>query len=123
MTSCPATCPCDFPAAQTIKLKVAPTGPDGGSGGVGGTAGGATGGTTGGGQSKLLVASGEFEPSEVQDLAELVPQLLDFRAKAKVPLRFFIRIEVGDGINRPSPEVAAELNKLLDGLKKGFDVV
>jgi hypothetical protein len=71
----------------------------------------------------VLVASGEFEPSEVQDLAELVPQLLDLRAKAKIPLRFFIRIEVGDGANRPSPEVAAELNKLLDGLKKGFDVV
>ena len=110
--------PCDLPAAQTVKLKVAPTGTDGRTGG-----GGGTGVTTGGGQPKVLVATGEFEPSEVQDLAEIIPQLLDFRAKAKVPLRFFIRIEVGDGTNRPSPEVAAELNRLLDGLKEGFDVV
>ena len=68
----------------------------------------------------MLVASAEFQPSEIQDLAEAVPQLLAFKAKANLPLRFHVRIEVGDGTQKPSAEVASELNQLLDGLKGGF---
>ena len=112
--------PCDLPGAQTVKIKVAPVITGGGSGGGSAGAGGSG---TGPGTGNLLVASGEFEPSEIQDLADLLPQLLDFKAKAKTPLRFHVRMEVGDGTERPSPETTAELNKLLDGLKEGFNVV
>jgi hypothetical protein len=110
--------PCDLPGAQTVKIKVAPAGPGGGTGG-----GGTGGGGAGGGQPKLLIASAQFEPSEIQDLADLIPQLLDFRAKAKIPIRFHVRLEVGDGTQKPSAEAAAELNKLIEGLKEGFSVV
>ena len=109
--------PCDLPAAQTVKIKVAPTGTEGGTGGD-------TGGRTGGGaEPRLLIASAQFEPSEIQDLADLIPQLLDFRAKAKVPLRFHVRLEVGDGKQKPTAEAAADLNKLLAGLKEGFKIL
>ena len=107
--------PCDLPGAQTVKIKVAPAGTGGETGGGGGE--------TGGDQPQLLIASAPFEPSEIQDLADLIPQLLDFKAKAKVPLRFHVRLEVGDGTQKPSAEAAAELNKLIEGLKEGFRVV
>ena len=109
--------PCDLPGAQTVKIKVAPAGTGGETGGGGG------GGETGGCQAQLLIASAPFEPSEIQDLADLIPQLLDFKAKAKVPLRFHVRLEVGDGTQKPSEEVIAEVNKLIEGLKEGFRVV
>jgi len=100
-----ASWPCDLPAAQSVKISAAgsvpppppPPPPLG-----------------------VLVASAEFEPSEIQNLAELVPQLLDFKAKANVSLRFHVRIEVGDSTRKPSPTAAAELNKLLDGIKDGL---
>jgi hypothetical protein len=109
--------PCDLPGAQTVKIKVAPAGPGGGTDGSGTGGGG-----TGGGQSKLLIASAQFEPSEIQDLADMIPQLLDFRAKAKIPIRFHVRLELGDGMQKPSAEAAAELNKLIEELKEGFSV-
>ncbi len=107
--------PCDLAGAQTVTIKLATSGTGGG-----GTGGGGTGGSTGGTQPTMLVASAEFEPSEIQDLADLVPQLLDFKAKAKLPLRFHVRLEVGDGTQKPSAAAAAELNKLIAGLKDGF---
>lgn len=69
-----------------------------------------------------VIASTQFEPSQIQGLAELIPQLLDFKAKAKVPLQFHIRLEVGDGKQRPTAETVAELNKLIAGLRGGFTV-
>ena len=109
--------PCDLPAAQTVKIKVAPAGTGGGTGG-----GDDGDDETGGRQPQLLVASAPFEPSEIQDLADLIPQLLEFKAKAKVPLRFHVRLEVGDGTERPAEEVIVEVNKLIEGLKEGFRV-
>lgn len=109
--------PCDLSGANTVKIKVAAAGAGSGTGG--GMGGGASGGF-GGTQPTLLVASADFEPSEIQDLADLVPQLLEFKAKAKLPLRFHVRLEVGDGSQRPSAAIANELNKLLDGMKDGF---
>ncbi len=67
-----------------------------------------------------LTAKADFEPAEIQDLADLVPKLLDFKAKMGVPLRFHVQLEIGDGVHRPSAETLAELNKLLEKLKDGF---
>ena len=108
--------PSDLPAAQTVKIKLATAGTGGGTGG------GGTGGGTGGTQPTMLVASAELEPSEIQDLADLVPQLLDFKAKAKLPMRFHVRLEVGDGTQKPSPTAAKELNDLLSEMKDDFRV-
>jgi hypothetical protein len=109
LTDDSAPWPCEFPAAQTIKIKPSSGAAGGGPGGGGGTA-------------NTLVATADFEPSEIQDLADLVPRLLEFKAKAKLDLRFRVRLEVGDGNQKPPAATAAELNKLLDGLKDEFKV-
>ena len=111
--------PCDLPAARTVKIKVALFATGGGTGG--GDTG--LGGTGGNAEHRFLIASAQFEPSQIQDLADLIPQLLDFRTKAKVPLRFHVRLEIGDGKQKPSAQAAAELNELIAGLKEDFKVV
>ena len=69
--------------------------------------------------SKCLVAHGELEPSEIQDLAELIPRLLGLKAKFSIPLQFRVQIELGDGKETPSEETVKEINKLLRELKDG----
>ena len=56
--------PCDLPAAQTVRLKVAPAGPRGGGGGTGG-------GITGGGvpPPTIRVAEADFEPGRFKTWA------------------------------------------------------
>jgi hypothetical protein len=104
--------PCDYPAAQSIKLKVA-SGPSGHPDVRG--IGPAT-------PSPCLVAHAELEPSEIQDLAEIIPNLLELKAKFTIPLRFRVQIELGDGKERPPEEAAKEINKLLKELKDGFEL-
>ena len=111
--------PCELPAAQTVKIKVATAGAGGGTGGGGtGGAGGGFGGGTGPiPGSKTLVAQGELEPVEVQDLGDIVPLLLEIKNKSGLPLVFRVQIEFGDGVQTPKPESVAEINALLEKLK------
>ena len=51
-----------------------------------------------------------------------MPRLLDIKAKTNVPVKFHVRVELGDGDDLPPQEVADEINELLDGLKDGFRV-
>ena len=104
--------PCDYPAAQSIKLKIA-SGPSGRPNVRG--IGPAT-------PSTCLVAHAELEPSQIQDLAEIIPNLLELKAKFTLPLTFRVQIELGDGKERPSEEAAQEINKLLKELKDGFEL-
>ena len=99
------TLPSDFSAAKSVRLKVAA----GGSGG-GGFGGGGEG---GGGPKKLLTASAYLEPSQVQDLGDKMDELLRIKAKSKVPIRFQIRVELGDGQTLPAKEVSAEVGQVL----------
>ena len=103
--------PCEYPAAQSIKLRVA-SAPSGRPVvvGIDRTM-----------PSECLVAHGELEPSEVQDLAELIPRLLELKAKFSIPLRFRVQIELGDGKETPSEEMVKEINNLLKELKDGFE--
>jgi hypothetical protein len=104
--------PCDYPAAQLVKLKVA-SAPAGrvGVGGIGLAA-----------SAKCLVAHAELEPSEIQDLADILPNLLELKAKFNTPLKFRVQIELGDGKEKPPEEAAREINKLLKALKDGFEL-
>jgi hypothetical protein len=72
--------------------------------------------------SKYLVAQTELEPSEVQDLGDLVPQILEIKAKANVALRFRVQIELGDGKEAPPDDVVKQINELLAGLKDAFQL-
>ena len=73
--------PCDLPAAQTVQQKVAPAGPGGGTGG-GDAGGGATG--SGTPPPTIRVAEADFKPSQIQDLGDLIPALLELKAKCMV---------------------------------------
>jgi hypothetical protein len=98
--------PCDFPSAQFVKLKLAsgkpPIGPAP--------------------ERKLLVAVAELEPSQIQDLAEIMPKLLEIKSKHGIPISFEITVKLGDGKAIPSAEVAQKVNKLLTGIKDGLEL-
>ena len=66
----------------------------------------------------MLSVSEEIEPSHIQDLAEQMPALLDIGAKVGIPIRFNLRIEVGDGKSVPQPEAITKLNEILSAIKK-----
>jgi hypothetical protein len=109
----PQAWPCDFPSAQFARFTVA--------------TGAAVAGTGGRGVSDIvlgtiLVASGELTPSQVQDLGDIVPKLLEIKTKAGTLVRFHIRIEVGDGEARPAEEVAREINALLQRISETLDL-
>ena len=109
--------PCGFPSAQTIRLKVAT-----GAGSIsGGTGFGQTFGGVGAG-SKSLVALKELKPSEIQDLGDIMPQLLEIKNKADVPLAFRVRVELGDGQTSPDDETVRAINQLLNDVSDGFEL-
>ncbi len=112
--------PCDMPAANTVRLRVASTDVTGGGSAAGAGEGGFAGGAHGGAATKLLVARAELEPSEIQDLGDLVPQLLEIKNEANTSLVFRVQIEFGDGVEAPKPELAEKINALLEDLKAGF---
>ena len=114
-----AAWPCEMSAANSVHVKVAETG-----GGAGGGTGGGAGGTGGGWgpepTTKKLVAQSDLEPSEVQDLADLVPQLLDIKSKSNLPIAFRVRVEVGDGESEPDAEQAKAISDLLASIREEF---
>jgi len=95
--------PCEYHAAQSVRLKVAASG--GSLPGAGGEGGGTP--------PKVLVASAYLEPSQIQDLGDKMDELLKIKAKSKVPIRFHLRVELGDGENLPPSGVAAEVTQVL----------
>lgn len=111
--------PCELPAAQGVRIKIpsgrsaasAPAGYETGCGIASCPATPARG------------AAAEFEPSQIQDLAELIPSLLDVSAKAGIALKFHLRLEVGDGAEPPSDDVVNALNKVLEQFGDDFRVV
>ena len=105
--------PCEFPSAQTVKLKVS-TGSGSGSGS------GFAGGYGGVPSSKVVVARSELTPSEVQDLGDIIPQILEVKNKANVPLTIHVQIEFGDGQTPPNKEAVQELNQLLSNVNEGL---
>jgi hypothetical protein len=97
--------PCEFHAAQSIRLKVAMSG-----GGLPGTSTGTAG---GGAPPKLLVASAYLQPAQIQDLGDRMDELLKIKAKSKVPIQFHLRVELGDGQTVPPTGVATEVTQVL----------
>jgi hypothetical protein len=63
--------------------------------------------------SKVLAATAYLEPAQIQDLADLMPRLLEIKARSKVPIQFRVQVEVGDGKTTPPKEVAAQVTEVL----------
>jgi len=110
-----ASWPCEFPTASTVKIKLAGAG--GGAGGAGGGAG--SGAAT---LPNVRVAAADFEPSQMQDLGDLIPALLEIKAKAKLGMKFHVRLEIGDGTTQPPDDVISDINGLLKDLGDIFRV-
>ncbi len=109
--------PCELPSAGMVKIKVAAPGA--------GSVTGATGGGMGGGAAaspNIRLAVADFEPSQIQDLGDLIPALLEIKAKAKISMKFYVRLEVGDGTSRPLDDVVNDINSLLKDLGEDFRV-
>ena len=105
--------PCEFPSAQFAKFKVAL---GAGRAGIGGR------GVSDIDLGTILVATGELDPAQVQDLAEIVPKLLEVKTKTGTLIRFHLRIEVGDGKTRPAAEVAREISALLKRVDEDLEL-
>jgi hypothetical protein len=110
--------PCDYPSAQSIKLKVAASGGKGG--GYGGAPEGF--GATAVCNHDVRWAEAELGPAEIQDLGDAIPKLLAIKSKTGCPLVFRVRIELGGKDHVPAPDTIAGINQILDDLKSGFHV-
>jgi hypothetical protein len=106
------TWPCDYPAAQSIKLKVG-TSDYSADPGVGGVEIHET---------NAKWAESELDASEIQNLGDVIQKLLDIRSKSGYPITFKVRIEIGDADNIPDDATIAEINQILDNIKQGFKV-
>jgi len=104
-----AVWPCEFPTAQAARFQVSTPIPDMSPGGNGWTAGAAP---------KVLVADAGLEPPEIQELGDIVPELLTLKAKTNTPIRFHVRIEMGDGKVLPSADATKEANAILKKVKE-----
>lgn len=108
-----AAWPCELYGAKSVTIQVAASKPSGAGGSQGGSMGD-------GAMPNKLTATAALEPSEIQDLAEAVPRLLELKAKSKTPITFTVRIEVGNGEQTPASDVAEQVNEVLQGIKDGF---
>jgi hypothetical protein len=115
--------PCDFAGATAVKLVAAAAGSAGSA--AGGTAAGERGGAASGTGPRpgVRVAEGVFEPSLIQDLGDMIPALLDIKAKAKVPMNFRVVLELGDGTTPATEAAVSEVNRVLKDLDDGFQVI
>jgi len=100
--------PCEFPAAQTVKLRVSTAGKGGGRGE--------------GERPKVRIAVADLEVGEFQDLSDALPKLLRVKAKSNVPIAFRVEVSVGDGRKPPPQEVVDAVNDVLRKIKVDFYV-
>ena len=68
----------------------------------------------------IRVASGDFDPAQIQDIGDLIPKLLEIRAKAKLVIKFHVRLEVGDGKISPADSVIKDINAVLKNVDENF---
>ena len=104
-----ASWPCDSSAAAKVVVKA-----------VAGAATGKGGGAAGDAANYNLAAIRAYlQPSELQDLADVLSSILELQAKHGIKLRFNLAIEVtADGGLKPEAE--AELRKALDDISDAF---
>lgn len=65
----------------------------------------------------VVELAADLEPSELQDLADIVPRLLELKAKTNLPIQFRLTVRLGDGGEPPSAEAVAAVNEILKGVK------
>ncbi len=109
--------PCPYPSASSLKLRVA-SGAGAGTGAGGGAGGTGFGGPGAG--SHAVAAHAELTPAAIQDLGDIIPQILEIKNKANVPLVIKVQIEIGDKDTPPDDETLRALNQLLENIDEKF---
>lgn len=104
--------PCELASAQFVKFKVA----------TGAGAGAPIPGAEGRGQSKALTAAAELASDQVQELGDIMHKLLAVTTTQSVPIRFHVRVELGDGKNPPPADATKQTNALLKTVKEGLEL-
>lgn len=103
-----ASWPCDFSGAKQVKLVFESTGGATGEGGEG---------TAGRGK---YITTVQLEANQIQDLADVMPQLLDIKAQSDLDLIFTVSLR----LQHPEEEISAEdlkkLNEILKDVSEGF---
>ena len=102
--------PCEAANADAVRLKE----PDATPSGFGAAKDGPAAGSKG-----VLTSLSDLEGNELQDLVEVLPDVLS--AAAGVPLRFSVRITLGDGGDVPS-ETVSSVNDLLGSVKSDLSL-
>jgi hypothetical protein len=105
--------PCDLPSAQQVRLTAKATPGEQGTGGSQGVADA---------PGKFLIARGQLEPAQVQELGDVVPKLLKARARTGVPLRFHVEVRLGDGKESPPDEVVRAVDAILRDVSKDLEL-
>lgn len=105
-----ASWPCDFPSAGAVKFKMVQV-----SSGV----------ESGSEQPKpaptnylIVSAEAELQPSEIQDLGDIMPKLLAMKAKLGVTMKFKLKVVLGDEANRPAEDTILVVNNLLQSVNR-----
>jgi hypothetical protein len=106
--------PCAYPSAQGLKLRVA----SGSGAAIYDHTPGA--GFEARNTSNAIIASSELSPAAIQDLGDIIPQILEIKNKANIPLVIKVRMEIGDGNKRPDDETLKSLNTLLENIDDKF---
>jgi hypothetical protein len=106
--------PCELPAANGVKIRVAAVGDDETE------EDGDDGTDDDNGRQRVRTAAAHFEPSQIQDLGDLIPALLEIKLEAKTSMRFHVRLEVGGGLTPLGEDVVNEINRLLAELGDQF---
>jgi len=75
-------------------------------------------------ESGVLAANTDLEPAQIQDLGEAIPDLLKIKAESDIPMRFHVRIEVGEALHLPDETTIQKINEILtkvhDGLRLSY---
>jgi hypothetical protein len=70
----------------------------------------------------VFAAEAELEPNQIQDLGDLIPELLNLKAKANLTLKFRVRLEACNEAQPPDQTVIDQINTLLEGVQEGFEL-
>ena len=68
----------------------------------------------------VAVAETQLAANEVQDLGEAIPALLALLAASQTPLRFTVRLELGDGRTTPPTELIEKIDAVLSKVQDGW---
>jgi hypothetical protein len=63
-----------------------------------------------------------LKPSEIQDLGDIMPKLLEIKNKANIHLAFRIQIEIGDGETQPDDDTIRSINLVLKDISDKFQL-